>query len=288
MQKEAIKLTTHSGYVLAATLFKPEGKPRSSIVVGSALGVSQTFYLHFANWLCARGHLVMTFDLCGMGASRALLPRASLKGLKADMLSWARDDFSVAVETLSSKSQGEPLIVVGHSLGAHHAAMSTAQTQSRIAKLVLVAAGSGCWQDWAAPSRRFALWMLKVAVPMLTPLFGYFPGKRLRMVGDLPKPAALQWARWCCHPQFAWGSQPQLVWPSLQSANFPIEAFSFTDDEAMTKACTQHFLAALPHAPSRLQVISPEEVGLKAIGHLGVFRRASEPLWHRLAEAIEA
>lgn len=287
MQQEEKRLITRTGHELVATLFKPEGKPRSATLIGSALGVPQTFYFHFANWLCARGHVVMTYDLSGIGASRALLPGGSLQGLQADMLSWARLDFSAAVEALLAQSGGAPLNVIGHSLGAHHAAMSTAQTQSCIAKLVLVAAGSGSWQDWATPSRRFAPVMLKAAIPLLTPVLGYFPGKRLRMVGDLPRQVALQWARWCCHPQFAWGCEPDLVLPSLQSARFPIEALSFTDDEAMTLGCTQHFLAALPKAPSQLKVIAPADVGLKQIGHLGAFRRASEPLWPTLAQAIE-
>jgi predicted alpha/beta hydrolase len=45
--------------------------------------------------------------------------------------------------------------------------------------------------------------LLQVAVPLLLPVFGYFPGKRLGMVGDLSAAAAWQWSRWCHHPEFA-------------------------------------------------------------------------------------
>jgi len=41
-----------------------------------------------------------------------------------------------------------------------------------------------------------------VFVPILTPLLGYFPGKRLRMVGDLPAGVAWQWRRWCTHRDY--------------------------------------------------------------------------------------
>ena len=287
MEQIDTELLTQNGQRLSATLFRPEGSARRAVLIGAALGVPQTFYRHFAKWLCQRGHLVMTYDPSGIGASRDFLPGKSLKGLQSDMLSWARDDFSCAVESLMTHSKGAVLVVVGHSLGAHHAAMTTSLTQSRIDRLVLVAAGSGSWKDWAAPSRRLAPWMLKLAIPLLTPLFGYFPGQRLGMVGDLPRPMALQWARWCCHPQFAWGCEPDAVVPSLHSARFPIDAISFTDDEAMTLGCTRHFLAALPHAPSHIKVISPADVGLKQIGHLGAFRRTHEPLWATLAQAID-
>jgi predicted alpha/beta hydrolase len=150
-----------------------------------------------------------------------------------------------------------------------------------------VAAGSGYWRDWAPPSRRLAPLMLHLASPLLTPLFGYFPGKRLGMVGDLPGPAMRQWTRWCRHPEFAWGAEPEQVLPSLQSARFPICGFSFTDDAAMTETSTRKLLAAFSAAPSELRVIAPADVGMAAIGHVGAFRREAEiPLWPVLEEQL--
>ena len=153
--------------------------------------------------------------------------------------------------------------------------------------VVSVAAGAGYWWDWAAPSRRLAPLMLHLAAPLLTPLLGYFPGKALRMVGDLPGPAMRQWTRWCRHPEFAWGAEPDLVRPSLQSARFRIEAFSFTDDDAMTENCTRKLLAAMPNVRSNLQVIEPQTLGLPTIGHIGAFRpQASRSLWPLLEQAM--
>jgi len=91
-----------------------------------------------------------------MGASRRPEHRHSLRGLDADMLTWARQDFPAAVQALSDRAGGEPVVLIGHSLGAHHAAMTDAATQARIDTVVSVAAGSGYWRDWAAPSRRLA------------------------------------------------------------------------------------------------------------------------------------
>ena len=83
------------------------------------------------------------------------------------------------------------------------------------------------------------------------------------------------------------GAEPQQVLPSLQSARFRIEAFSFTDDDAMTENCTRKLLEAMPHAKSRLHVIQPAAVGLPAIGHVGAFRReASQALWPLLERAM--
>ena len=282
-----VRFEAADGEVLAGTLFEPDEPPQAAVLIAGGLGIPQRFYIPFATWLARRTYRVMTFDLRGMGASRRPEHARSLRGLQADMLTWARQDFAAAVHHLAASPEALPLAVIGHSLGVHHAAMTDAVTQARIGRVVSVAAGSGYWRDWALRSRRRAPWMLHVASPLLTPLFGYFPGRRLGMVGDLPAPAMRQWTRWCRHPGFAWGAEPETVGPSLESARFAIEAFSFTDDDAMTETCTRKLLQALPHAPSRLHVVSPHEVGLQAIGHVGAFRPAAEAhLWPLLAAGL--
>jgi predicted alpha/beta hydrolase len=277
---EPVELRTADGTNLQGVLYRPTGQHRRAVLVAGGLGIPQRFYAPFATWLAQRGHLVMTFDLRGMGASRRPEHRRSLRGLDADMLTWARQDFPAAVRAVSAIANGDSIVVIGHSLGAHHAAMTDAETQARIDTVVSVAAGSGYWRNWATPSRRLAPLMLHLAAPLLTPLLGYFPGKALRMVGDLPGPAMRQWTRWCRHPDFAWGAEPDLVRPSLQSARFRIEGFSFTDDDAMTENCTRKLLAAMPNALSNLHMIEPQALGLPAIGHVGAFRpQASQTLW---------
>jgi predicted alpha/beta hydrolase len=283
-QAQTFTFKAIDGTPLAGALFKPGGVPRSAVLIAGGLGIPQGFYTAFASWLARRGHVVMSFDLRGMGASRL---SQRLEGLDIDMLGWARLDFAAAVRHLVMLNGGLQITLIGHSLGMHHAAMTDAATQACISRVVSVAAGTGYWKDWAPRSRRLAPLMLHLAGPLLTPLFGYFPGKRLGMVGDLPAPVMRQWTRWCRHPGFAWGAEPAKVSPSLQSARFAITAFSFTDDDAMTRSCTCQLLAALPNASSKLRVVSPADVGLEAIGHVGAFRRAAEAaLWPMLEAAV--
>ncbi len=280
-------LTASDGTTLQACVFEPVGPLRSSVLIAGGLGITQRFYAPFASWLAAKGYRVMTFDLRGMGLSRPPGRGRPLRRLDADMLTWARQDFAAAVRALSDRCGGAPIALVGHSLGLHHAAMTDAATQARLRVAVAVAAGSGYWRDWAAPSRRKAPLMLHLAGPLLTPLLGYFPGRRLGMVGDLPGPAAQQWMRWCRHPGFAWGAQAERVLDSLRSARFPIQAFSFTDDDAMTETCTRKLLAVMPNAAAELQVVAPAEVGMQAIGHIGAFHASTAPLlWRRMELAL--
>lgn len=275
------------GETLQGVIFESGSPSIGAVLVAGGLGIPQRFYAPFASWLAARGHRVLTFDPRGMGASRRRDHQKSMRGLNADMLTWARQDFAAAVKTLAERAGGRRIALVGHSLGMHHAAMTDAETQERISVAVSVAAGSGYWRDWATPSRRKAPWMLHLASPLLTPLFGYFPGKALRMVGDLPGPVMRQWTAWCRHPEFAWGADPERVLPSLKTASFRIEAYSFSDDEAMTQTCTRKLLAAMPNAASALHVLAPGDVGLRTIGHVGAFRReAASALWPLFAASV--
>jgi predicted alpha/beta hydrolase len=282
--------TATDGTRLAGTMFEPNASPRANVLIAGALGVPQRFYAPFAAWLAQRGFRAMTFDLRGMGASRLPEHQRSLRGLAGDMLTWARQDFSAAVLHLThagTRGGGQRgSVLVGHSLGMHHAAMTLPHTQALIERAVCVAAGSGYWRDWASLSRGKAPLMFHLAAPLLMPLFGYFPGKRLGMVGDLPAPVMRQWSRWCRHPEFAWGAEPELVRPSLLTARFPIEALSFADDEAITLACTQKLLAAMPNAPSRCRVIEARSLGMARIGHLGAFRQESAGTLWPLIESL--
>jgi predicted alpha/beta hydrolase len=282
-QSERISLTATDGARLGATLYPgPAAQANTPVLIAGALGVGQRYYAAFASWLAAQGHEVMSFDLRGMGDSA--MP---LRGLQADMLSWARVDFAAAVLFLSARHGGQAIHVIGHSLGAHHAVMTGASTQARISKLVSVAAGSGYWRDWVPASRRKAPLMFHLAGPLLTPLLGYFPGKRLGMVADLPAPVMRQWSRWCRHPEFAWGAEPELLLPSLHNARFPIEAFSVSDDEVISPQCITQLLAATPNAATHVQPMRPEQFGLQRIGHLGAFRREAQALWPVLAAALK-
>lgn len=284
---QIVTFSAADGTSLVGTIFEPAGSARSAVLIAGGLGIPQRFYAPFGSWLARRGHRAMSFDLRGMGASRLVQHQRSLRGLDADMLTWARLDFAAAVRHLWERNDHRQIGLIGHSLGMHHAGMTGAEAQGRIRRAVSVAAGSGYWRDWAPPSRRLAPLLLHLASPLLTPLFGYFPGRRLRMVGDLPGPAMRQWTRWCRHPDFAWGAEPEQVVPSLITARFPIDAFCFTDDDAMTEGTARKLLAAFREASTTLRVIAPADLGLDSIGHVGAFRRAAEQaLWPLLEEAL--
>ena len=151
-----------------------------------------------------------------------------------------------------------------------------------------MAAGSGYWRQNAPQLRRRVLFMWHGLVPVLTPLFGYFPGRRIGAVGDLPAGVIRQWRRWCLHPDYS-GSEGPAARQRYAAVRFPILALSISDDEMMTLPGTQSLLALYAGAPHAIERVTPADHGLARIGHLGWFHRRHQPdLWPHTLQALRA
>jgi predicted alpha/beta hydrolase len=278
------QLRSAGGHPLAARFFRPAGAPRAAVLVAGAMGVQQHYYADFARWLAGEGFLVATFDYRGMGGS---LPAGrTLRDVDADLFDWAADTDAV-IAALLAEAPDAPLHLVGHSLGAQLPGLLA--HRDRIAGLVSVAAGSGYWRDNAPQLKRIVLWFWHVAVPLATWLCGYFPGRRIGKVGDLPRGVILQWRRWCLHPRYHVGAEGAPVAEKFAQARFPIVALSITDDELMTERGTRVLVDCYANAPRRIERIAPADVQARRIGHFGFFRRHFAPtLWARTAALLDS
>ena len=146
--------------------------------------------------------------------------------------------------------------------------------------MLTIGTGSGYWRENSPALRRFNWWLWFVAVPVSMALFGYFPGKRLRKVGDLPKGVMAQWRRWCLDPDYAVGAEGESVRREYEAVRVPIVSLSFTDDEYMSARNTEKIHASYVNAPRTMKRIAPADVGEDHIGHFGFFRpRYENSLW---------
>jgi predicted alpha/beta hydrolase len=221
----------------------------------------------------------MTFDYRGMGDSRPPAQAASLRGFDADLFSWARD-YDSAIDALHERAPGVPLYLIGHSLGAQLPGLL--RNRVNIAGLLSIAAGSGYWRDNAPQLKRSVLYFWHALVPVATTLFGYFPGKRLRKVGDLPRGVILQWRRWCLDPRYHVGAEGAAVREQFEQVRFPVVALSIADDELMTERGTHVLVECYANAPRRVERIAPSDVKVNRIGHFGFFRNQFQSsLWAR-------
>ena len=132
------------------------------------------------------------------------------------------------------------------------------------------------------------LYFWHLLVPLATALCGYFPGARLRKVGDLPKGVVLQWRRWCLNPRYHVGAEGASVRDRFASVRVPLVALSITDDELMTERGTRVLVDCYPNAPRRIERIAPADVQAPRIGHFGFFRHQFQSsLWVRTAALLQ-
>ena len=264
---------------IATRFYAPRMPAKGAVLIVPAMGVPQSFYAAFAGWLAREGFHAATFDYRGTGKSR----RGPLSAVDADIVTWAEQDTSAVLRALAARAPGLPVTWIGHSLGGQ--IVPFVPEHFAVSKVITIATGSGYWRENAAPLRRkvWLFWFL--AVPIATPLFGYFPGKSLGMVGDLPRGVIRQWRKWCLQPEYAVGDGPQMR-ALFANVTTPITALSFTDDEMMSDANTASIHSFYTRAPKKMLRLSPGDAGVSRIGHFGFFRAdMREPLWDGLLRA---
>jgi predicted alpha/beta hydrolase len=266
-------LTARNGATRVLRTFESVDAPQAVVIVPSAMGVGQQYYARFAEWLSARGYLVITFDYRGIGESAP----PSLRGFHADIFDWAQDCEAI-IDFAVQRWPQLPLYWLGHSLGGQLVGLIS--NRDRIRRVMTVAAGSGYWLENSWQTRRLVWWLWFVVVPVATRIAGYFPGRRLRKVGDLPRGVIEQWRRWCLNREYMVGAEGDAIRVSYSSVRTPMLSLSFTDDELMTEQSIRSLHRLYTGAAIEYRRIAPDDIGVKRIGHFGFFRPQSEStLW---------
>ncbi len=259
---------------LACTWYHPEPTTarHGVIVIPCAMGVRQTYYSSFADWLCRQGYLVVSFDYRGIGDSAP----PSLRGFNATVTDWAKKDFNAVLLAAQQALPTGKLFVIGHSLGGQLPGLLPDNAQ--IDGMITIGAGNGYWRYNAPPAKRVVWWFWWVAVPVYTRLWGYFPGKRLRKVGDLPCGVIFEWRRWCLQPNYCVDEHTR---EGYQRMRCPVLCLSFTDDELMSETSIRTLHDFYAHIALEHRRIHPKDLGVTHIGHFGFFREHFQTtLWN--------
>jgi predicted alpha/beta hydrolase len=267
------------GTALVYRRYRATGAPRAAVIIPSAMGVAQKYYAQFAQWLARQGCEVVTFDYRGIGFSA---PR-SLRGYSMDIFKWARQDCAAMIDMVKARHPELPLYWIGHSLGGQ--LIGLIPNRERIDRVITVATGTGYWLQNTWRTKSVVWWLWFVVVPLALRVAGYFPGRRLRKVGDLPFGVMHQWRRWCLNREYVVGAEGEQVRAAYASVRTPILSLSFTDDEMMSAKGIKSLHALYANAPIEYRRIAPREIGARHIGHFGFFRpQFEQTLWPLVPE----
>lgn len=273
MTSTRLNLKVHNGPELTVYCHEPDQPVRAGLVIAPAMAVAQSFYADHAAYLARQGYRVWTFDYHGIGESW----QGSMRGCKADISDWITRDFEAVVQHAKATLDGLPLFVLGHSLGGQ--ATPLLPSIQSVSGLINIAVGSGAMRHNQPRIRRNAPFLWYVLAPIFCPLFGYFPGERLGVLGDIPRRAFFQWRRWCLTPEYLLSGEPGAR-EAYGRARYPVLGLTIADDELLLESGSQLLHEAYSATQVDYRVLTPQEFGLSRIGHFGFFKSThEESLW---------
>jgi predicted alpha/beta hydrolase len=279
-----ISFPAQDGYVLKGTCWRHlKHDPRRPVVlINAATSVRCRYYARFAAFLHTHGFDVVTYDYRGIGESRP----ASIKGFEAGWIDWGRLDFEAALQYAIAEFPDQPIHVVAHSVGGF--LIGLAASSHRIARVFTVGAQHAYWRDYAGSKRAVMVLKWHVVMPVLTAIFGYFPGRLLGWLEDTPRGVVRDWTD--RHPHFvdAW-RRGKLVLPEAECRELverfagmraEILALGLSDDEFGTIEAIQRLLRYFSNSRRMHVYLTPEAIGESNVGHFAFFHsRFEDSLW---------
>ncbi|WP_405029292.1 alpha/beta fold hydrolase [Neorhizobium sp. SHOUNA12A] len=272
---EPVGMACRDGIVLHGHLWPARSPAIGSVIVNPATGVLARYYHYYADFLAGEGFDVLTYDYRGIGLSRP----ESLKGCGYRWREWGEQDFDAALGFMDVIRPAQPLYVVGHSIGGYLPGLSA--KADRIDRMLTMGAQYAYWPDYASGRRLRLFLKWHVVMPALTAIFGYFPGKRLGWLEDLPAGVANEWS-------FR-GARMELTHPAeersdvlrrFEAVTAPILAVTMSDDDIGTVAAIRRTLGYYRNAQVTQVLLNPEDYGLAAIGHFSLFHsRHRQGFW---------
>jgi predicted alpha/beta hydrolase len=270
---DPVTIPARDGYPLGAAVFRTERPSARAVIVNAAIAVPHRFYRHFAAGLAAAGFTVVTWDYRGIADSAP----SQLRGFDASARDWFLMDMPAVVDWVESELEPQALFLVGHSLGGQTAGLL--DNAASIAGMVTLSAQSGHWRLQGGGQKLMVLLHTHVTLPLLSRVFGFMPWGMLGAGEDLPRNAALEWARWCRHRDYLLGDTT-LPLERYQDFTAPVLAYSIGDDKWGTSRSVDAMMRAYPNVERRH--LEPRTEGLDRIGHVGFFRPQSSALWSQV------
>lgn len=276
VEQRAVEIACGDGVALRGHIWPhARGEKTGTVIVNPATGVLARYYHRYAAFLAGHGFDVVTYDYRGIGASRP----AELRGCGYRWRDWGERDFEAVLHVARRLDRGAPLMVVGHSIGGFLPGL--AESAPAIARMLTVGAQYAWWRDYAADRRARLFLKWHVAMPALTALCGYFPGRRLGWLEDLPAGVANEWSfRRACmelgHPE----SEREAVLRRLAAVTAPILAVGVSDDGLGTPRAIGRALAYYSGANATQVLLSPADFDRQEVGHFGLFHsRHATDFW---------
>ncbi|MDH6230436.1 putative alpha/beta hydrolase [Mesorhizobium soli] len=263
----AVEIVCRDGVKLGGHLWPALGRTHyGSVVINPATGVLASYYHRYARFLSERGLTCLTYDYRGIGLSRP----EKLRGCGYRWRDWGEYDFDAALQFMHGQAPEGPLMVVGHSIGGFLPGL--AENGPLIDRMLTVGAQYAYWRDYSPASRLRLFLKWHLAMPAMTAIFGYFPGRLVGWLEDLPAGVANEWSFRRARMELSHPAETRAaVLRRFAAVTAPILAISVTDDDLGTAPAVQRALGYYRRAKPTAVLLSPGDLGFDRIGHFNLF-----------------
>jgi predicted alpha/beta hydrolase len=246
-----------------------------TVIINPATGVLARYYHRYAAFLATHGFDVLTYDYRGIGLSRT----GSLRGKRYSWRDWGERDFDAAIRHAMRWEPSSPILVVGHSVGGF--LPGYAENAPKVYRMLTVGAQHAYWPDYQSAHRLGLLLKWHVVMPALTAALGYFPGRLLGWLEDLPSGVVWDWSfggsrferRLDDHHR-------QKILERFATMGASILALSVSDDDFATRPAMSRVLDYYVTAGVTKVMLEPHDLGFDKVGHFDLFHaRHASSFW---------
>ncbi|MFA7578912.1 alpha/beta fold hydrolase [Castellaniella sp.] len=281
---ESIHIPASDGYPLGGFQWRnPISNLQPVAIINCATSVRCRYYSRFAQYLHDHGWDVITYDYRGIGESHP----GCLRRFRADWIDWGQHDFEGVLRYVSHNFPGQPIDVIGHSIGGF--VIGLAESAHSVRRIFTMGAQFAYWRDYQPEKRPIMFLKWHILMPCLAVLLGHVPARRLGWMEDTPQGVALDWARMAARFEdsvrkgirTAGGQSLALeLARNFKTVSAPILALGVEDDPYGTEAALDRLLRYYSVSERLHLRLRPTDFGLDAIGHFAFFHdRFQDVLW---------
>ena len=283
MQQE--KIITKDGQGIVTTIFRPSQVVSKVLIIGSDVTTSQKTYKKFAKYIASQGCVVYTFDYRGVGLSLT----DDLKTFNATLNQWGFMDLDAVILHAKNHFPKHEIVFMAHGTSGQLLGLSPASQYLNNA--IFINTALTCWRFWPWHAQ-LEISIQKFIRPILSFIYGYWPGSRLGFNQDLPTGITMELYDWCSKPNGLFDFFPDSNFRKIQ---IPVMAYSFSDDRFAPELAVKTLLQHYTQARVSWMHLKPSDVGLKKVGHSGFFNQKNKAVfwdiiaqWMSLSDTIKA
>lgn len=257
---------------IVAHHFVPAKRNDRVVLINPGMGIRQTFYFKYAEYLSDRGYDVITYDFRGIGMSKP----ESLRGFNASVADWTTKDFTAVTQYILDHFSDSVKILFGHSFGGNSLGLSP--MANSYDAYVNIAAPYGYWKYFDRSYQPALLWTFYIVIPLLTAIFGYFPSKVKKLGVNLPKRVVLDWSVFVKHPD-SMLEMANRIGNYYDTIDKKMLMISFSDDNISPEKAVD-VMAEKVYVNAEVERLHIEADESKPLGHLNFFKeRYKDELW---------